>query len=84
MTVENAGLKPIPSDATLPQVRAGAYFEELGAADKRGVSYAEWLRRPRWERAAMVARDRIQARLDFWHGQWAQGKDLPAPQVKPG
>lgn len=68
----------------MPQVRAGAWFEETGAADKRRVSYGEWLRRPRWERAAMVARDRLQARLEYWQGQWAQGKALPTPVVSQG
>ncbi|MGC9395393.1 MAG: hypothetical protein ACP5J4_11115 [Anaerolineae bacterium] len=68
----------------MPQIRVGAWFEETGAADKRHVSYAEWLRRPRWERAAMVARDRLQERLDYWQGQWARDKDLPALGVSRG
>jgi hypothetical protein len=77
-------LPKIPSDNETPEIRVGAFFEEMGAADKRHISYADWLRRPRWERAAMMARDRLQARLDYWSGQWMQGKALPALAVTRG
>jgi len=84
VTVEGRALTPIPSDANMPLIRVSAWFEETGAADKRHISYGAWLRCSRWERAAMVARDRLQARLDYWQGQWAQGKGLPTAQVKRG
>jgi len=84
LTADTQPLLPIPSNAETPEIRVGAFFEETGAADKRHIGYADWLRRPRWERAAMVARDRLQARLDYWTGQWAQGKNLPAPMIAQG
>lgn len=57
-------------------------FEETGAADKRAILYDEWFRLERWERAAMLARDRLQGRLDYWQNEWAQGRGLPQPKVK--
>jgi hypothetical protein len=68
----------------LPVVRAGPLFEETGAADRRRLGYADWLQRPRWERAAMVARDRLQHRLDYWLLVWSRGEQLPTPQVGSG
>ena len=77
-------LLPIPPNPSEPELRAGAFFEETGVADKRRIGYAEWLRRPRWERAAMVARDRLQARLEYWGARWAQGQGLPEVSVGQG
>ncbi len=84
MTADGRSLSPIPSAPNEPELQASPFFEETGAADKRQLGYADWLRRPRWERAAMVARDRLAARLAYWSAQWAQGKGLPSPQVGPG
>jgi len=77
-------LQPIPRDPDGPELRASAFFEEFGAADKRKIGYADWFRRPRWERAAMLARDRLQIRLEYWQARWAQGHDLPEVKVQRG
>lgn len=84
MTADGQPLPQIPANDELPAIRASPLFEETRAADKRGIGYAAWFARPRWERAAMVARDRLQRRLDYWLTKWQQGEQLPPPQVLPG
>jgi hypothetical protein len=84
VTADSRPLPKIPANENLPVIQASPLFEETRSADSRQIGYADWFRRPRWERAAMVARDRLQRRLDYWLPKWHQGEYLPPPQVLPG
>ena len=68
----------------MPELRAAPAWEETGVAEARGVTYATWYALPRAERAACIARARLQARLDYWLHEWHQGRGLPAPQMSRG
>ncbi|HNT77555.1 MAG TPA: hypothetical protein PKH77_21275 [Anaerolineae bacterium] len=56
----------------------------MGAARAWGLSPSAWYAEPRWARAAMVAHNRLRARLDYWPGEWRQGRGLPAPEISRG
>lgn len=68
----------------MPFIHASMAWNETGIAEARGLLYSAWYALPRAERAAYVARARLQARLDYWLHEWRQGRGLPAPEMSRG
>jgi len=67
----------------MPAIRAARIWEETGEADARGISYIDWYRIPTHERAVMLARSRLKARLEYWLHEWRMGRNLPDVTVTP-
>jgi hypothetical protein len=84
VTAAGKPLKAIPSNDKIPAVLVGPLWGETDAADERGIRYSEWFALPRWERAAMMAKDRLAARLEYWTAKWARGEGLPPIEIKRG